>query len=94
MIDLQAARDAAMRVHLSSAVLAFLAIAALAAELVAGYTLGLSTQRHLLATASFVVLTILLAFIILDIDRPRRGFFPTATGLLRDLGDTMRTGAP
>jgi hypothetical protein len=94
MFDLQTSREAIMRAHLPSVVLAFLAATALAAAIVAGYALGLSGQMHRVAVVSFVVLTTMVAFIILDLDRPRRGVFRAPIGALRDLRDTIRGDVP
>ncbi len=94
MIDLQTARDAAMRARLGAAIVFFLGATALAAGIVAGYALGLAGQHHPVATASFVLLTSMVTFIVLDIDRPHQGLFRPPIGVLLELRDAMRAGAP
>jgi len=94
MFDMQSARDAAMRAHLPTAVLVFLALTAAVAAVVAGYTLGLAGERHGLASSCFVVLTVLVAFTIVDMDRPRSGLFRAPVGMLVQLQAQMKEGPP
>ena len=81
--------DAAVRGHLPPAVLGFLVLTAAVASTVAGYALGLVGRRHSVATAGFVLLTTLVAFMILDLDRPKRGLFRAPTRLLVQLQKSM-----
>ena len=94
MIDMQSARDAMLQAHLPPAVLLFLALTATVTALVAGYTLGLAGQRHTLATVGFVLLTVFVMFVIVDMDRPRQGVFRAPTGLLLELQADMQQEAP
>jgi hypothetical protein len=94
LIDMQGARDAVLQAHLPAAVLGFLALTAIVAATVAGYTLGVAGQRHGVASVGFVVLTVLVALVILDMDRPRRGFFRAPVELILQLEATMKNGPP
>jgi hypothetical protein len=94
MIDMQSARDAMLQAHLSPAVLLFLSLTATVTAIVAGYTLGLAGQRHTLATIGFVLLTVLVMFVIVDMDRPRRGLFRAPTGVLLKLQADLQQGTP
>jgi hypothetical protein len=94
MFNAQVARDAAMRAHLAPAVLLFLALTATVAALVAGYDLGLAAERHWLAASSFVVMTVLITYTIIDLDRPQRGLFRAPTALLTQLERQLDAGKP
>ncbi len=90
----QTAFDAAMFGHLPPSVLAFLVLTATVAAIVAGYALGLPGRRHQAATACFVVLTTLAAYVILDLDRPQRGLFRAPVRALLQLQASMRAEQP
>ena len=94
MFDMQTARDAVLQAHLPPAILLFLALTATVTATVAGYTLGLAGERHGTATVGFVLLTVLVLFVIVDMDRPRRGLFRAPTGLLVKLQTEMKEGPP
>jgi hypothetical protein len=94
MIEMQSARDAMLEAHLPSAVLVFLCLTAIVAAVVAGYTLGVTGQRHAVTAVGFVLLTVLVAYVILDMDRPRRGFFRAPTDVILKFAADMEAGPP
>jgi hypothetical protein len=72
--DLQAERDAARQNHVPEIVLYLLfAVAAVAMALV-GFGCGFGSQRHLPITISIAFIIAFVILVIMDLDRPRRGF--------------------
>jgi hypothetical protein len=56
---------------------------------VVGYASGLGDQRSAFATYSLVLLIVLLVFVIIDLDRPRRGFIEVSQKSLLELQTVM-----
>jgi len=85
VIDSYGLRDAALNRHVPKLVL-FLVFGtfAMAAGLV-GFSAGLAGKRIFFPTYVLIVLIALLAFIIIDLDRPRRGSIAVSQQSLIDL---------
>lgn len=73
MIDAFGRRDAALGRHVPQEVLLLLFGTFLLTGGVVGYASGVAGHRPSLATHVLVLLIVILAFVILDLDRPRRG---------------------
>lgn len=87
MFDSQGRRDASVRRHVPELALWLLALTFLIAGATVGYACGVAGHRPSLASLAMVTLIVVLVFIILDLDRPRRGLIqvtPTALQQLRD----------
>ena len=85
MIDAYGARNAALNRHVPEVVLFLLfGTFALTAALV-GYSSGVSGHRATFATYILVVLISFLVFIIIDLDRPRRGLIEVSQQSLLEL---------
>ncbi len=83
--DIQATRLVNLERRLPTSVVAMLFLAAALTASVAGYATGLKGDRHLLTWLVFVVLLGTVIYVVLDLDRPRRGLFRTPPVVLLDL---------
>lgn len=73
MIDNQGTRHALLAIHVPEVVLILLFVVFIAAGGILGYSSGLSGRRVLFPSALVAFLIALIVFIIIDLDRPRRG---------------------
>lgn len=89
MIDAFASRDAALNRHVPELVLFLLYSAFLITGCVIGFTAGLSGQRTSFVTYAMVGLIVVLVFIIIDLDRPRRGLIRISQDSLEQLQKSM-----
>lgn len=89
MIDAYGKRDAALNRHVPEIVLALLYITFLMAGVIVGYTAGMSGHRASFATYIMVGLIVLLVFLIIDLDRPRRGLIQVDHKSLVDLESNL-----
>jgi hypothetical protein len=85
LIDSYARRDAALNRHVPEIVLFLLFITFVMAGWMLGYTAGMVGHRPTFATFTMVTLIVLLVFIIIDLDRPRRGLIEVSQESLTDL---------
>lgn len=92
LIDAYGARNAALRKHVPEVVLFLLFAVFVIAGAVLGYSGGLEGGRPFLATFSMSLLIVLVIFIIIDLDRPRRGLIEVSQESMLDLGDGI--GSP
>lgn len=92
MIDSYGRRDAALNRHVPEAVLLLLLGTFILTAGLVGYSSGLAGHRVSLATYVLVVLIVLIVFLIIDLDRPRRGLIEVSQQSLIDL-QTQSTGA-
>jgi hypothetical protein len=91
MVDAYGTRDAALNRHVPEMVLFLLfGTFVLTASLV-GYASGVGGHRASLATYALVVLIVLLVFVIIDLDRPRRGLIEVSQESLLALQGTLDT---
>jgi hypothetical protein len=73
MIDIQGKRSALLEMHVPESVLMLLFIVFIAAGGMMGYSGGLSGKRMVAPVVLVSLLITLIVFIIIDLDRPRRG---------------------
>ena len=73
MIDALASRDAAINRHVPETVLFLLFGTFLVLGAVIGYSNGISTLRPGVPVYAMMILIVVLVFLIIDLDRPRRG---------------------
>ena len=89
LIDSYGKRNAALRKHVPEVVLFLLFSVFLIAGAVLGYSGGLERGRPFLATLAMSLLIVLVIFIIIDLDRPRRGLIEVSQESMLDLGDAV-----
>lgn len=97
MIDAYGRRDATLNRRVPETVLSLLYATFLMAGLVLGYSAGVAGHRASFATYIMVGLIVLLVFLIIDLDRPRRGLIQVSHKSLTDLEKAMaqpRTVSP
>ena len=85
LIDSFGRRDAALDRHVPELVLLLLYATFLMAGVILGYTSGIVGQRASVASYIMVALIVLLVFIIIDLDRPRRGLITVSHKSLTEL---------
>lgn len=85
MIDAQGRRNALLQLHVPEVVLILLFIVFISAGGILGYTAGLSGTRILVPTILVAFLITMVVFIIVDLDRPRRGLIQVDQTPLQDL---------
>jgi len=88
-IDSFGRRDAALKRHVPVLVLYLLFGTFITTGAVVGYASGLGDQRSTFATYALVLLIILLVFVIIDLDRPRRGLIAVSQDSLLELQTVM-----
>ena len=89
MFDAYTARNAALDRHVPEIVLFLLFGTFLLTACLVGYSSGVSRNRAAFPTYVLVVLITTLVFIILDLDRPRRGVIEVSQQPLLDLSSAM-----
>lgn len=90
VIDLAATRLWMRRFHMPPPVLVLLALCIVICGAMIGHALGESGERHLGLSLGINALIMLVAFVVLDFDRPRRGFIRVDQTPLVELRETMR----
>lgn len=93
LIDVYGARNAALRKHVPEIVLLSLFAVFIIGGSVLGYAGGLAGARPLVATVAMSVLIVLVIFIIIDLDRPRRGLIQVNQDSMLDLGASVHEAA-
>lgn len=94
MIDAYGRRDAALNRHVPEIVLSLLYTTFLMAGIILGYSAGVAGHRASFATYIMVGLIVLLVFLIIDLDRPRRGLIQVSHKSLVDLEKAMARPGP
>jgi CHASE2 domain-containing sensor protein len=89
LIDSYGRRDAALRRHVPELVLFLLYGTFLLTGGVVGYAAGVAGHRPSFATYILIVLIVVLTFIIVDLDRPRRGLITVSQTSLVDLASAI-----
>ncbi|NQD94372.1 hypothetical protein HP532_17155 [Pseudomonas sp. CrR25] len=89
MIDAYGTRDATLNRHVPEIVLSLLYITFLMAGVILGYSAGVAGHRASFATYIMVGLIVLLVFLIIDLDRPRRGLIQVSHKSLVDLENAI-----
>jgi drug/metabolite transporter (DMT)-like permease len=87
-------RDAILRRHVPEAVLVVLFGVLLIVAAVLGYAGGLDGNRPALATVAMFVLVVAVVFIIIDLDRPKRGFIQVSQESMRDVARLLDRDQP
>jgi hypothetical protein len=90
MIDALGRRDAALDRHVPEVVLQLLYGTFLMAGLILGYASGVAGHRPSFVTYVLVLLIVVLVFIIIDLDRPRRGLIQVSHASLAELQSAIR----
>ena len=85
LIDAYGKRDAELERHVPEVVLFLLYFAFLMTGIIVGYASGVAGYRAPLVSYIMVALIVLLVFIIIDLDRPRRGLIEVSQKSLVDL---------
>lgn len=98
LIDSFGRRSAAVERHVPELVTALLFITFLLAGSIVGFAAGLGGHRPATVTYVLAGLLVVLAFIVLDLDRPRRGIIQVSQASLLELQvtlqDAVRAGRP
>ena len=89
LIDVYGERDAALNKHVPEIVLLLLFAVFIIAGAVLGYSGGLAGARPVVATVAMSILIVLVIFIIIDLDRPRRGLSLVNQDSMHDLLQTV-----
>ena len=89
VIDLAATRAWANRNHMPPAVLLLLAICMVASSGLMGHSSGQVGRRHVGLWVNLNLLLLLVVFVVLDFDRPRRGFIQVNHAPLIELRESM-----
>jgi hypothetical protein len=92
-IDSAAKREAALNRHVPEVVLLLMFGTFLMGALIVGYSSGLGGYRAFFATYVIVVLMVVLVFIIVDLDRPRRGLIQVSQAGMTELRKSMNEQA-
>ncbi len=94
MIDSYGRRDAALNRHVPEVGLFLLYSTFLMTGIIVGYASGVTGHRASFVTYIMVALIVLLAFIIIDLDRPRRGLIEVNQQSLINLQATFHKNQP
>jgi hypothetical protein len=89
MIDVQAERLAALENHVPSIILILLVFVGSASLALTGYRSGLAHVRLPVPRVILIVLVAFTLYVIVDLDRPRRGFIRVSEQSLLQLRDTL-----
>lgn len=90
MIDAYGARDAALKRHVPEPALFLMFMAFVLTASLVGYAAGVSGQRTSFPTYILVTLVACLVFIVIDLDRPRRGLIEVSQQSLIELQESTR----
>ncbi len=94
VIDTQEKRLAATENHVPEIVLSLLFVVALVAVLGIGYGSGLSAHRNLFSTTMMSLLIMMVITVIIDLDRPSRGWIRVSQNSMIRLQESLSTDAP
>lgn len=90
LIDSFGKRSAALSRHVPGLVLALLFVTLLLSGAIVGFTAGVADHRPSLATYVLVLLMVVSVFIVLDLDRPRRGVIQVSHASLIELQSAVK----
>ncbi len=85
VIDSQGKRNALLQMHVPEVVLALLFIVFISSGGIMGYSAGLSGKRVIAPIILVSLLITLIVFIIIDLDRPKRGLIQVNQGVMTEL---------
>lgn len=89
MIDISLKREAARLVEVPPPIFLLLVVSLLIAGLLVGHSFGVARERNWPMTVVFCFLLSLVAFIIIDLDQPRRGLIKERQRVMEYLRSTM-----
>jgi uncharacterized membrane protein (Fun14 family) len=92
LIDSYGKRSAALSRHVPELVLSVLFVTFMLTGAIVGFAAGVANHRPSLVTYILVGLMVLLVFIVLDLDRPRRGIIQVSHTSLLELQSTLNDG--
>jgi hypothetical protein len=87
-------RDAAMTRHVPETVLLLLGGTFVITTMIIGYATGVAGHRTSFVAYLMIGLIVILAYLIVDLDRPRSGLIQVSEKSLRDLQADMRADSP
>lgn len=87
MIDLRGERNAILQRHVPEIILFLLFLVFIINGALMGYSSGLGLRRASIPTIMLTVLIVLVVFIIIDLDRPKRGLIKVSQSSLIELQD-------
>ncbi len=87
VIDSQGKRNALLQMHVPEVVLALLFVVFVSSGGILGYSGGLSGKRVIAPIVLVSLLITLIVFIIIDLDRPKRGLIQVNQGVMLELQD-------
>ena len=90
LIDSYATRDEILNRHVPEVVIILLILTIVLAGSVLGYTSGVAGHRPTMAVTGFMVIVVILVAMIMDLDRPRRGFIQVSQKYMLDLQEEIR----
>lgn len=90
MFDSFGRRDAGLNRHVPEVVLVLLYLVFLITAGIVGFTSGIGGHRPAAVSLVMVALIVVLIYVILDLDRPRRGLIEVSKGSLYDLQASIR----
>ena len=90
LIDSYGARDEILNRHIPEVVIFLLLITFVLAGGILGYTSGVAGHRPTMAVTGFMVIVVILVCMIMDLDRPRRGFIQVSQKNLLELQEEIR----
>ena len=94
LIDAKGLRDAALDNHVPASVLLLLFTAAIVAVGMVGYSNGVANHRAAVVTGMLMVLFALTIFVIVDLDRPRRGLIRVSQISMTELKKSLDKPLP
>ncbi len=94
VINLHSKRVAAFRNHVPESVFLLLYFVATVAMGVTGYVAGLGGHRNFWPSTTTAVLIAVVIVVVMDLDRPRRGFIRVSQQSMIDLRDSLNRPAP
>lgn len=85
VIDLHAKRITAMQNHVPESIILLLCFVAILSLGLTGYGCGLAGQRHFFVTTAMAIMIVAVIFLIIDLDRPRRGLIKVSQKSMHDV---------
>ena len=89
VIDLHAKRITAMQNHVPESIILLLCLVAILSLGLTGYGCGLAGQRHVIVTTTMAILIVAVIYLIIDLDRPRRGLIKVSQKSMIDLRESI-----
>jgi hypothetical protein len=94
VIDLHEKRIIAMLNHVPDSVIVLLFIVAILTSGLTGYGFGFTGKRHFFVTTTVAILIVAVTYLIIDLDRPRRGLIKVSQQSMLDLRESIQKGHP